>query len=275
MRTQAEAPEAVAGTHAVHRQRPVVVRREGLAGQEVHDGCLQAGQRIREADDGPAQPQLVANQRDQFPQREDLRPAQLVAFTRGVVVFQRAHHRGHDVADPDRRQPRLGARQRQRQGHRSQEPGHPVHERVAGAEDHRGLEDRPPQVGPALVAYDPLGLALAAQVVARAVVGVGPEPAHLQQPVDACRPAGRDDLPGQFDMDVAEAGAAAPALVVDADEVDHRIVALEGCGQLRFVMDVAAHDPDRWQHPQVPGAFRARRQDGRAVPRTGEAGAEV
>jgi len=275
MRPQAEACEAVAGTHAVHRQRKIVVGREGLARNEIHDRRLQARQRVRQADHRLAQAQLVAQQDHQLLQRENLRPAELVALPGRVVVLQGTQHRGDHVLDPDRRQPGLGAGQRQRQRNRLQQVGHLGQERVALAEDHGRLEDGPLQVGTALVAHDPFRLALAAQVVARPVVRIGLEPAHVQQPVHPRLAAGGHHLPGKLAVRAPEAGAAAARLVVDAHEVGHRIVAAERRRKLRRVVDVAAHDLYGRQHPQVPGAFRSGRQDGRAMPCAGKGCAEV
>ena len=162
-----------------------------------------------------------------------LRSAELVDLARRAVVRERALDRCDDVPDPDRREARARPRERQAERNRAQEPREAVHEVVARPEDHGRLEDRPGEVRAAFLAHDALAAALAPEVVARAGVRVRIERAHVQEPVDPLAPAGIDELSHEVHVRARESAAAAAALVQDADQVDHRLLAGAERGELR------------------------------------------
>ena len=66
-----------------------------------------------------------------------------------------------------------------------------------------------------------------------------PEGRHLQKPGDARGARGLQHAPREIDVRAAKAGAAKSALVEDADQVDHDVLAAKLLAQLRFIVDVA------------------------------------
>jgi len=210
-----------------------------------------------------------------LPQRERLGSAELVDIARGVVVAEAGDEGGNDVADPHGGQPDFRPGEGQDLWNALQQPGQARRERVVPAEDQRGLEDRPAQVRAALVADDPLALALGAEVVARTVIRIRVERAHVQETVDPCLPAGRHELARQFRVDPPEPLAPAPRSIQDAHQVDHGVVAGDDLAELHRVVNVAADPAYRGHHPEVPGPGDTSRGDGHLPAGSRERGAQL
>ena len=140
-------------------------------------------------------------------------------------------------------------REREREGHRPEQPREAVEERVAGAEHDGRLEYGPVEVR-AFLADQLLGLALGAQVVARRIDG-GLERGNLQQPSDARGARGLKHHARQFEVRATETAAAESALVEDADQVDHGVLAAKPLAELRFLVDVAVLQREPGQDQKV------------------------
>ncbi len=249
MRLQPEPGETVVGADAVDLQRPIVVAREGPARHEIHDKRLQPRHDIRQADDPAAPAGELGNELDYFAQRVDLRAAQLISLAAGRAAMQTGSKGFDHVVDEYRLKSRIGLGQRKNSGDGAEESREAVQERVAGSENHRGLEDGPIERGIRL-ADQLLRFTLGAQIIARRVNG-GLERGNLQQPCNPGRSGRLQHSAGQFGVNPPESRAAETALIEDADEVDHDVLAAEVFAQLRFVEHIAVQEAEPRQHQQV------------------------
>jgi hypothetical protein len=98
------------------------------------------------------------------------------------------------------------------------------------------------------------GLALAAQVVARAALGIGFQRAHLQQSRDAARAARAHELLGEGDVGVREPRAVVTPLVEYSDQVDRRVAAAQQTRERRLVVHVGLDELDARLHQQRAAA---------------------
>ena len=171
----------------------------------------------------------------------------------------RARECARDIADVDRRELRAGARERQHRRH-AQQVREAVEEAVAGTEDHRWAKDRR---GETRGFHARFGLAARAQIMTLAFAGA--QRAHLQQTRHARRVAGGNQCFGEFDMRFAKAAAVAAALIEDADEVDHRLRAVQVTPQHIAVVDIGAHDGHTRQHAELAMFLAIAREHGDRV----------
>ena len=149
------------------------------------------------------------------------RTEELIGVRSRMRMHDRARERCGDVADVDRRELRVRARERQH-GRHAQQTREAEEKAVAGTENHRRPEDRPcePRAFHARFGF-------AARLQVEAVAFAGAQRAHLQQARDAGCAARCDQRFGQLDVRLAKAAAVVAALVEDADEIDRRVGARE------------------------------------------------
>ena len=229
--THTERVDVVVAGRVVEVQRPVLIgpHREPRDGPER----LQSdpGQRHREGDDAHGTVAGRVHLLGHLPERQDCRATEFVGFADVFVVGERVGQHRNEVADPDRLESGLlpaAGQGIQRDAGRE----HPLEflregdELAALAEHHGGADDHPVERG---VADDLLGPALRADVVGRAV-RVGPQRAHLDEPLDAVFLGGLDAVFGAAPVNPVVGLVAAAWLEQrrQRDEVDRGVLALEG-----------------------------------------------
>src|SRR6185312_6033004 len=219
-----------------------------LPGQQPEEHCLQPAERIGQAQDVTGKLCHGGGHPHELLECQDIRAAELVGLPEALRPVERADERVRYIANIDR----LNARLRAREGHdatrQSEERGEAVGERVAWAEDDRWAEDGEIEVRGS-GADELLCFALGSQVAAGSALPIRAGGAHLQQPADLRVPRGGDEFRGEIHMYGVEGGAA--ALVENADEVDHRVHPAEQLAERAWIVDVRGDELDRREDPEV------------------------
>ena len=155
-------------------------------------------------------------------------------------------------------------------------PGEHRQEGIAETEDHRRAEDCHVEVATG-AHHDGFAVALRTEVL-RGALRIGAQGAHVHQATDAGLLAGRDDLLRQFDVRVGKILAVGQhdiAAVQDADQVDHRILALHQRNQGFLGIDADFRHLHVGLHDQRLGALAPAGRHGDLDPALREAIGDV
>lgn len=227
------------GAHAVDLQAVVIVHGDGFPGHAPQDARLHPEQTRRQASDPAFQAGRFRNQFHQFLQGIDVRAAQVDRLRIGLPIIQGIAHPGDDIADINRSEAGVGAAEGEEIRRKAQQCGKTANEMVAGTKNQGRAKTR--DLGhPAELEQRRFRLGLASQVLA-ARIAAGAERAHLKQPRNLVRVAGRHQFLRQSDMRFFEGLPAHARFVEDADQVDDDVHAFGMAHERPLFVNVRLH----------------------------------